>query len=108
MGQTMSTISKMHNSNRKVRKWLEENNYKEIYFFPHGRFAKGYRNEGMEFDGLCSKGNKIVLFQVKSNKKISKELAKRYKEMSKKFGIICLWFNVRTRKKMEIYNEEMS
>lgn len=93
----------MHYSNSKVRKYLESNKFKDIYFFPHGRFARGYRNKDLEFDGICSKDKKLVLFQVKSNYKISKKLLKQYKKLSKEFGILCLWFDVVNRRGVKIY-----
>ena len=100
----MNKMQKMSRSNMKARRWMEEHNYKDITFFSHTRWSKDLHFEDLEFDGLASSGITLVLFQVKSNCKITKKVMERYKEVSKKFGISCIWFNARDHKELEVYN----
>lgn len=97
--------SKMQRTNNKVRAWLEANDYQDIWFFPHTKYSKDYifRKEG--FDGIASHKDRLVLFQCKSNKKITKAKLKRYNELSIIFGIECLWFNSPDRKPLQINNQ---
>ena len=93
----------MRRSNVKVRAWLNANNYKDISFFPHTRFIKDLHFQDLDFDGMASIDITLVLFQVKSNVKISKQTLEDYRSVSKKFGIKCMWFNVVDNKGVEVY-----
>ena len=101
----MTNTSKMYRTNAKVRKWLVENGYSDINFFPHTRFIKDIHFQGEGFDGLASKGTVLVLFQCKSNCRATKKTMEEYKTISNKFGIHCLWFNSIDRKELEVNNE---
>ena len=89
----MNNISKMRRSNSKIRKWLFDNGYYNIHFFPHMRFQKGASIDDEEFDGLCCCDTQLVLFQCKSNEKISKKLLEKYRNIAKKYGIKCLFLS---------------
>ena len=95
--------NKMQRSNSKIRKWMILNEFKDISFFPHTRWIKDVHFQGLEFDGLASKGTQLVLFQAKSNCKISKAKLEEYRAVSEKYGIICLWANCIDKKGVEIY-----
>lgn len=100
----MNNYSKMRRSNSKARAWLVEQGFKDIHFFLHTRFLKGAHIEDEEFDGMCVDNFrcKLILFQVKSNMKLPKKKAEKYRNLSKKYGIICLWLNIKDRKGIEI------
>lgn len=94
----------MQRTNSKVRKYLAENGYKDIYFYPHSRFSKDYIIDDIAFDGVCHNDKKMCFFQAKTNKKPSKKLMERYRELSKKYGIICLFLVNFDRKGIVEYN----
>ena len=96
----------MQRTNNIVRAWLTASGYKNLYFFPHGRFSKDYHIDDQDFDGICTYKNKIVFFQCKTNCKPTRKKLKEYDEMSDRFGIICLWFNYINRKGLEVNNEK--
>ena len=100
----VNTMAKMSRSNVKARRWMEANGYTNIHFFSHTRWSKDLHFENLEFDGRSSINKTLVLFQVKSNKKISKKTLIQYELVSKKFGIKCLWFNAIERKGLEVNN----
>ena len=99
----MNNYAKMRRSNVKVRAWLIKAGYSNLHFFPHSRFSKDLNIDSIGFDGIASKDTHLVLFQVKSNCKISKKLAMDYKRLATKYNCECIWFNVRDREKIEIY-----
>jgi citrate lyase synthetase len=95
--------NKMYQTNFKIRKWLVENGYKDIHFFVHTRFIKDLHFQGLEFDGLASIDTTLVLFQCKTNCKPTKKKMQEYRQVSKKYGISCIWINCVDRKGVEIY-----
>lgn len=97
-------MAKMSRSNVKARKWMEANNFKDIFFTPHTRWSKDIIFQGLEFDGLASVGISLVLFQVKSNSKCPKKTLEQYKQISEMFGISCLWINAIDGGKLEVNN----
>jgi hypothetical protein len=99
----MNTISKMHRTNKRVKDWLILSGFKEIYMFPHGRFSRGFYINDFEFDGIANKENQIVLFQCKSNCKPTKKMQWKYKQFSKEYNCLALWFNAVDRKDLEVY-----
>ena len=101
----MNNRQKMRASNVKVRRWLEQNEYLDIHFFPHSRFIKDVHLSGQGFDGLASQETKLVLFQVKTNANIPKDIRPQYIEIAKKYSIRLIWFNVINRKpvKAEVF-----
>ncbi|KKN69333.1 hypothetical protein LCGC14_0441920 [marine sediment metagenome] len=88
----------------KIRAWMKKNNYKDILFFPHGRFQKDYSFCGEGFDAIARHDDKIILLQAKTNCRITKAKLRRYDELASIFGIECLWFNVIDRKGLQINN----
>jgi len=100
----VNKMSKMSRSNVKARKWMEANGYKDIHFFPHTRWSKDLHFSKLEFDGIASVGNTLVLFQVKSNCRATKKLLEAYEEVSERFNILCLWINAIDRVGIEINN----
>jgi len=98
----MNTIKKSYRSNAKIKIWLKKHNYKDIHFFPHTRFIKDVHFQGLDFDGITSLNTTLILFQCKTNCRASKKTIEKYKEVSKKFGIICIWLNCIDRKGIEI------
>ena len=99
----MNTIKKSYRTNKKIKDWLIKNNYKDISFFPHTRFIKDVHFQGLEFDGIASLNTTLVLFQCKTNCKPTKKMIEKYGEVSKKFGILCIWLNCIDRKGVEKY-----
>jgi len=97
----MNKIKKSYRSNAKIKKWLEKNNYKDIHLFPHTRFIKDVHFQGLNFDGIASKETSLVLFQCKTNCKATKKTIQKYREVSQKYGILCLWLNCIDRKGVE-------
>jgi len=100
----VNTRSKMQRTNNKIRAWMKKNNYKDILFFPHGRFQKDYHFCGEEFDAIARHEHRIVLLQSKSNCKITKARLGEYNMLAAVFGIECLWFNSIDRKPLQINN----
>ena len=100
----MSNTTKMYASNSKARRWLKENKYRNIHLFPHTRFVKDFHLEDCEFDGIASIETRLVLFQIKTNSRCTKKTLSAYKELEKKFGIVCLWINI-AKGKIEVNNE---
>lgn len=96
-------MAKMHRTNSKVRKWLVENGFKDINFFPHTRFIKDLHFQDLDFDGLASLGTQLVLFQTKSNTKPSKKTIELYRDVSNKYNILCLWIVWIDRKGLKVY-----
>jgi len=94
----MSNYDKMRRTNRKIKTWLEDNNYKNIHLFPHTRFIKDVTIDKVEFDGICTNNKFLVLFQCKSNRKPSKKLLEVYRKLTGKYGIICLYLSNFDRK----------
>ena len=100
----VNTMQKCSRSNVKARKWMETNGYVDIFYFGHGRWSKDLNFQGLEFDGIASVGNTLVLLQIKSNCRCPKKTLAAYEEVSKRFGIKCIWINVPDRKPIEINN----
>jgi len=90
----MNTRQKMYRSNTIARKWLQENNYKDVHFFPHTRFNKDIHFQGLAFDGCASYGKQFVLFQVKTNVKCPKKIQIQMSQAEKSSGVKMLWINV--------------
>ena len=88
----------MRRSNSKIKQWLLKEGYKNIHFFPHTRFVKDVNIDEVDFDGIASYNDKLVLFQCKSNLKPSKKTMLLYGALSKKYGAICLYLSNFDRK----------
>lgn len=97
----------MQRTNAKIRAWMTENGYQDITFFPHTRYQKDVHFQGQDFDGIASMGNKLVLFQAKSNCRATKKVIREYQELSLRMGISCLWINAIDRKGLEVNNEKV-
>ena len=97
-------MAKMSRSNVKAKKWMTKNGYRDIFLFPHTRFSKDLHFHDQEFDGLASHEDRVVLFQVKSNCKPTKQKVREYDALAAQFGIECLWFNAIDRKPLEVNN----
>lgn len=102
----MDTYAKMRRSNAKARGFLLNRGFEDVFFFQHTRFLKDLHFQGLEFDGIASFGNKVVLFQIKSNCKASKKTLEQYEKVGDKFNILCLWINIVDRKGIEVNNEK--
>ena len=98
-------MTKMQRTNTKIRKWLTENGYKDITFFPHTRYQKDVHFQGQDFDGMASLSNTLVLFQCKTNTRATKKVVAEYAELSARMNISCLWINAIDRKGLEVNNE---
>ena len=99
----MNKIKKSYRSNAKIKEWLVTNNYKDIHFFPHTKFIKDVHFQKLDFDGIASIDTTLVLFQCKTNCKPTKKMIIKYKEVSKRFGILCIWLNCIDRKGVECF-----
>jgi len=87
----MNTRQKMHITNSKIRKWLVENEFEYIYFFPHLRFQKDYHLEDLSFDGIAWKNKLLYLMQFKTNVKPSQKILEQYREVGQKYGCKLVW-----------------
>jgi len=96
--------AKMQRTNGKIRVWMKKNNYKDILFFPHGKFQKDYHFCGEGFDAIARHDDRIVLLQAKTNCRITKAKLKRYDALAAQFGAEFLWFNAVDRKKLQVNN----
>lgn len=99
----VNKLQKMHQTNFKIRKWLNAEGFKDIHLFPNTRFIKDVRFQDLPFDGIASLDKTLVLFQCKSNMRIPKKTQPLYQKVSKEFGIMCLWLNWRDRKGLEVF-----
>lgn len=99
----MNNRTKMYTTNSKVRKYLIENNFKDLHFFPHSRFSKDVTIGELGFDGIASKRDYLVLFQCKSNCKPTKEMQNKYSKFAKKYNCITIWFNAVDRKDLNVF-----
>ena len=94
----------MQRTNSKIRVWLKANGYRDILFFPHGRFQKDYNFCGEGFDAIARHDDRIVLIQAKTNCKPTKQKVREYDALAARFGIECLWINCPDRKPIEVNN----
>jgi hypothetical protein len=101
----VNTRIKMQRTNSIVRTWMVQNGFKDIAFFPHTRFSKDLHFAGLEFDGIASVDNTLVLFQCKTNRRATKELLNNYERVSETFNIKCIYFNYINRKGLEVNNQ---
>lgn len=99
----VNKIQKMRVTNMKARAWLKENGFKDIHLFPHTRWSKDVHLDGLEFDGIASLGTQIVLFQIKSNRKPTKETIEKYRKASIKYNALFLWITWIDRKGLRVY-----
>ena len=104
-------MQKMSRSNVKAKRWMINNGYKNIFLFPHTRWSKDAHiisgDISAEFDGIATRENNIVFFQIKSNCRATKKMLRDYKTLEAVFGIECLWINAVDRQKgIEINNEK--
>lgn len=101
----MNTRTKMYRTNAKIKELLLKNGFHSIYLFPHLRYLKDYIFEKQGFDALgWKKGERtLYLFQFKTNRKPTKNVLKKYREINKKYNVRCLWINKQDKKGIEIY-----
>jgi len=99
----VNNYSKMRRGNVKARAWLEEHGYKDIHLFPHTMWSKDVNIGSCAFDGIASDENCLVLFQIKSNKRVPGLTAEAFLAMSKKYNCSCIWLNCIDRKPVEVY-----
>ena len=83
---------------------MQANGYNDIFFTPHTRWSKDIIFQFQEFDGLASRGDRVVFFQVKSNCRATKKTLREYAKLSAHFDIELLWFNIIDRKPLQINN----
>ena len=97
----MNNRQRMKASNKKVREWLLENNYDQIWFKPHGKHndyvftQKGnYMAQDIwnMFDGICFDiaGN-VVFLQMATN---GWHTEKDFKKFAGRYNVNILLFNV--------------
>jgi hypothetical protein len=98
----------MRRSTAKAKSWLIQQGYFNIHLFVHTHFSKDVTIDSCSFDGIASKGTFLTLFQVKSNKSISKQEQEAYRLLAKKYNCECLWFNFRDRQSPQIFSTEDS
>lgn len=104
-------MQKMSRSNVRSRIWMEANGYRNIFFFPHTQWSKDFHiilgDIKTDFDGIATRENSIVFFQIKSNCRATKKMLRYYKTIDAVFGIECIWINVVDRQKgVEVNNEK--
>ena len=96
----------MYQSNAKAKRWLEHQGYQEIFMFPHTRFSKDLNFCGLKFDGMARNNTKIVLFQIKTNRKAPKRLVIDMELFGTMYGVNVLWINCPDYKEVEVYGYE--
>ncbi len=89
----MNNRQKMYKTNSLVKKWLFKKGFKDIHFFPHTRYSKDVHFSGFSADGLARKENRLVLFQIKTNKKPTKKMLSLMNKIEKESGILLYWFD---------------
>jgi hypothetical protein len=92
----------MYETNGKARAWLEKNGFTDIHFFPHTRFSKDAYFKGLGWDGLCSCGKLLTLFQTKTNRGCTKKTKEQMLIASRESGVVLVWINAKTRKGLDI------
>jgi hypothetical protein len=95
----------MYQTNFAIRKYLIENGFYNIHIIPHTRFSKDLLLDGVGFDAVaCKKYEKrLFLLQFKTNLKPSKKILDKYRKLSKKYSIRCLWITKIKRKGIEVF-----
>ena len=99
----VNTRQKMYETNSKVKKYLIDNKWDCIYFFPHLRFIKDYYLDDCGFDAIAWKYCTLHLIQIKTNCKPSKKEIEKYKILERKYDVVCLWID-RVKGKVNIYD----
>ena len=95
----MSNRTKMYTTNGKARKFLVENGFTDIHFFPHTRYSLDAHFKGLGFDGLATFGNKLALFQTKTNNTCTKKVKAHMLKVAEESGVILIWINAKKRQK---------
>ena len=97
----------MQTSNNKIKKFLIERGFTDLYFFPHSRFLKDYHCGNCEFDAIGWKqipGNSslkvIYLFQFKTNMPCPKKYFEKYTKLYEKYNCIPCWITVFDKRKL--------
>ena len=106
----MNNRQKMYITNTKIKKFLIEKSFKNLYFFPHLRFSKDYIFDAEGFDaiGWNNKSKKCHLFQFKTNRPPSKKTLKKYNKIAKKYSIVLCWITRFDKKhRTKKYSEEI-
>lgn len=103
-----NTREKMYETNTIIRKFLLQNGFKDLYFFPHLRFSKDYIFNELAFDGIGWKNNEkeVYLFQFKTNEKPSKKLLQQYKLVEKMFFCKCRWVTRFKGSNVQMFGED--
>jgi len=98
----MNNRQKMYQTNSKIKRYLIQKGFNQLYFFPHLRFQKDWNVEDLGFDAVgFKKGDKrIWLFQFKTNTSCSKKTLKEYRKLSKKYNCVPCWITVYDKKKL--------
>jgi hypothetical protein len=99
----MSNRTKMYDTNSKARKWLVENGFTEIHFFPHTRFSKDAYFKGLGWDGLATYGHRLALFQTKTNCACTKKVQEQMRIAAGESGVILIWINKIKRKGLDVF-----
>lgn len=97
-----NTRKKMYETNTKARKWLIENGFTDIHFFPHNRFSKDAHFKGLGWDGIATFEDRLALFQTKTNCACTKKVKEQMKKASYDSGVYLIWINAVTRKGLDI------
>jgi hypothetical protein len=81
----------MYRTNKKIKEYLKENGFTNLYLFPHLRSTKDYTLSSCGFDAFGWKGKQFYLFQFKTNMSCSKKQRELYKELKKNYNAIPMW-----------------
>lgn len=90
----------MRLTNSKIKKYLIEEGFTNLYFFPHLRHMKDYCFEDEEFDGMGWKDNLLYLFQFKTNQPASKKTLDNYKKITSKNNVALCWITKFDKRKL--------
>lgn len=100
----MNNRQRMYRTNSIIKKYLLNHDFNNIYFYPHLRFSKDYIIDGVAFDAIATKNNKIFFMQFKTNRLPSLDTLNKYFELEEKYGCRCLFIVVINNKEIELYS----
>lgn len=101
----INTKNKMYDTNAKIKKYLKEQGFTDLYLFPHSRFMKDYHLDDCEFDAIGWKQEgktkkQCWVFQFKTNEWCPKKQKELYKKLNKKYNCIPCWITVFDKKRL--------
>lgn len=105
----INTRNKMYDTNSKIKKFLVEKGFENLYLFPHMRHIKDWIVDEIGFDAIgWKKGDKrIWLFQFKTNELCPPKIREKFKSLSEKYNCIPVWITVFDKRKLTPTHSEV-